>query len=69
MFMCFFFLPLFSFVDLYVVEFQKRSLPHCHMLFWLHPEHKYHNSTEIDNFISAEIPDPTKDPLGYKIIT
>ena len=23
--------------DLYVVEFQKRGLPHCHFLFWLHP--------------------------------
>ena len=26
--------------DLYVIEFQKRGLPHCHFLFWLHPNHK-----------------------------
>ena len=39
------------------------------MLFWLHPEQKYHNATEIYKFISADILYPTKDPLGYKIIT
>ena len=63
-FCCFF--PL---SDLYVVEFQKRGLPHCHMLFWLYPEYKYHDPLQIDKIISAEIPNPIIDPLGHKIIT
>ena len=28
-------------VDLYVVEFQKRGLPHCQFLFWLHLDNKF----------------------------
>ena len=48
--------------DLYVVEFQKRGLPHCHFLFWLHCDYKLHESSKIDKFISAEIPDRQKDP-------
>ena len=35
--------------DLYVVEFQKRGLPHCHFLFWLHPEEKYVNHYKLIN--------------------
>jgi len=55
--------------DLYVVEFQKRGLPHCHFLFWLLPENKIHDPLQIDKIISAEIPNPTTDSLGYNIVT
>ena len=44
--------------DLYVVEFQKRGLPHCHFLFWLYPNEKIHEPSQIDKIISAEIPNP-----------
>ena len=54
--------------DLYVVEFQKRGLPHCHFLFWLHPDKKIHEPSQIDKLISAEIPDPQEDPLGYNVV-
>ena len=54
--------------DLYVVEFQKRGLPHCHFLFWLHPEEKIREPSQIDKLISAEIPNPKEDPLGYNIV-
>ncbi|XP_076038168.1 uncharacterized protein LOC143023519 [Oratosquilla oratoria] len=51
---------------LYTVEWQKRGLPHCHVLLWL--EHKI-DKTDIDNYISAEIPDPNTSPKLYKIVT
>ncbi|XP_044584940.1 uncharacterized protein LOC123265309 [Cotesia glomerata] len=51
---------------LYSVEWKKRGLPHAHILVWLidkiHPE-------EIDNIISAEIPDPFTDQLLFDIVT
>ena len=44
--------------DLYVVEFQKRGLPHCHFLFWLHPDEKVREPSQIDKLISTEILNP-----------
>ena len=41
-----------------VVEFQKRGLPHCHLLIVLDPESKLRDAADIDLAISAEIPDP-----------
>ncbi|KAK1367619.1 hypothetical protein POM88_033711 [Heracleum sosnowskyi] len=45
-----------------VVELQKRGLPHVHMLIWLNSESKRNLTANIDKFVSAEIPDPEKDP-------
>ena len=42
----------------HVIEFQKRGLPHCHMLIILRGEDKLRNREDIDRIISAEIPDP-----------
>ena len=47
-------------IDLYVAEFQKRGLPHCHFLFWLCHNEKLSEPSQIDKFISAEIPNPEK---------
>ncbi|KAM0926502.1 hypothetical protein ACQ4PT_003554 [Festuca glaucescens] len=54
--------------DLYVVEFQKRGLPHTHTLIWLKRDTKEPSSVLIDGFISAELPDAEKDPLGYILV-
>ncbi|KIH66755.1 hypothetical protein ANCDUO_02915 [Ancylostoma duodenale] len=48
------------------VEWQKRGLPHAHILIWL--KDKIH-PTHIDSIISAEIPNPDQDPGLYEIIT
>nr|GEX12858.1 ATP-dependent DNA helicase PIF2 [Tanacetum cinerariifolium] len=53
----------------YVIEFQKRGLPHAHILLWLEEECKCTNLTQIDDIISAEIPCLTDDPEGYKVVT
>jgi len=53
---------------LYSIEFQKRGLPHVHILLWL-DKNGYEITPEIvDKWISVEIPDPREDPLGYVLI-
>ncbi|XP_044591454.1 uncharacterized protein LOC123269683 [Cotesia glomerata] len=51
---------------MYSVEWQKRVLPHAHILVWfidkIRPE-------EIDSIISAKIPDPSTDQLLFDIVT
>ncbi|XP_044595860.1 uncharacterized protein LOC123272904 [Cotesia glomerata] len=51
---------------MYSLEWQKRGLPHAHILVWfidkIRPE-------EIDSIISAEIPDPSTDQLLFDIVT
>jgi hypothetical protein len=42
----------------YVVEFQKRGLPHAHILLILDKNDKIREIEEIDKLISAELPDP-----------
>ncbi|KAK9055483.1 hypothetical protein SSX86_026566 [Deinandra increscens subsp. villosa] len=54
---------------LYTIEFQKRGLPHCHMLLWVKDAFKIRSSAHVDKYISAEIPDPSLDPELYQIVT
>ncbi|GJV30357.1 DNA helicase [Tanacetum coccineum] len=54
---------------LYTIEFQKRGLPHCHTLLWVDSSSKIHDASQIDNYISAELPDPVEDPEGYKVVS
>ena len=53
----------------YVIEFQKRGLPHCHMLIVLEQDSKLRDSHDVDEIISAEIPDEKNDTQLYQIIT
>ena len=50
---------------MYTIEWQKRGLPHAHMLFWLKSKIR---PTQIDSFITAEIPDQQEDPELFDII-
>jgi hypothetical protein len=54
---------------LYTVEFQKRGLPHPHILIWLKRPDVEVSAELIDSFISVEIPDPVEDPLGFSLVT
>ncbi|XP_044760319.1 uncharacterized protein LOC123317775 [Coccinella septempunctata] len=40
----------------YVIEFQKRGLPHMHCLLTLADEYKLRNSEDVDKLICAELP-------------
>ena len=51
---------------LHTIEYQKRGLPHAHCLVWLKEKLR---PTDIDKVISAELPDPEKDPLLFDVIT
>jgi hypothetical protein len=42
----------------YVIEFQKRGLPHAHILLILKGDGKLRNAAAYDKFASAEISDP-----------
>ncbi|CAD6245622.1 unnamed protein product [Miscanthus lutarioriparius] len=53
---------------LHKVEFQKRGLPHAHIIIWLGQDTSQPNPSFIDKFISAEIPGPCTDPLGYALV-
>lgn len=50
---------------MYSVEWQKRGLPHVHILIWLETKML---PNQIDRIISAELPDPQNDPLLFEII-
>lgn len=52
----------------YVIEFQKRGLPHCHTLFVLGNEDKPRTKEIIDKIVCAEIPDPELCPRLHEII-
>ena len=52
---------------LYSIEWQKRGLPHAHILLWLIPEHKI-TPNKIDDMVCAEIPDPALDPELHQIV-
>ncbi|GJZ47341.1 uncharacterized protein Tco_0601173 [Tanacetum coccineum] len=53
----------------YTIEFQKKGLPHAHILLFLEPKDKLTTATHIDKYISAEIPDKDEDPELYQIVT
>nr|ADB85380.1 putative retrotransposon protein [Phyllostachys edulis] len=54
---------------LHAVEFQKRGLPHAHIIAWLARDTAEPTSALIDSFVCAEIPDPQLDPLGYALVS
>jgi len=53
---------------MYTIEFQKRGLPHAHILIFLHPSSKYPTPEHIDQIFSTEISNPDKDPKLYNLV-
>ncbi|XP_062228527.1 uncharacterized protein LOC133926554 [Phragmites australis] len=52
----------------YVVEFQKRGLPHAHFLLIMQGRYKLTCPEQYDCLISAELPDKHKYPELYKMV-
>ena len=52
----------------FVVEFQKRGLPHVHMLVMLAENDKLNNREDYDRIVRAEIPDRDEEPQFYNLV-
>ncbi|PNY08607.1 ATP-dependent DNA helicase PIF1 [Trifolium pratense] len=55
--------------SLYFIEFQKRGLPHAHILLWLDPRDKLGSPSAIDSVICAELPDEQLFPKLFANVT
>ncbi|XP_012857574.1 PREDICTED: uncharacterized protein LOC105976856 [Erythranthe guttata] len=54
--------------DVCTIDFQKRGLPHAHILLWLHSEDKPKTSKDIDKIICAKIPDKVTDCKMHDLV-
>jgi hypothetical protein len=61
-------LPQYFFSVVYTIEFQKHGLPHVHLIVWLKKDRPL-DADQIDTFISAQLPDPSIDPIGYEAVS
>ncbi|KAJ3831093.1 hypothetical protein F5878DRAFT_504134, partial [Lentinula raphanica] len=52
----------------YTIEFQKRGLPHMHLLIFLRREFKIRNPRDVDSIIRAYWPDPDNEPELFSVI-
>ena len=53
---------------IHTIEFQKRGLPHAHILITLDDKDKPRTTEDYDTIVSAEIPDPETHPLAYETV-
>ena len=53
---------------MYVVEFQKRGLPHAHILLILESSDKLRTPEHVDTIISTEIPDRAQYTELYETV-
>ena len=51
------------------IEYQKRGLPHVHLLLFLDSASRFDTAEKIDQIISAEIPSKNDDLELYEIVT
>jgi hypothetical protein len=50
------------------VEFQKRGLPHAHIVMWLANAEKITEPGHVDAIVTAEIPNPVTHPKSYAAV-
>jgi len=52
----------------YTIEFQKRGLPHMHILIFLQSGDKIHTPDQVDSAVWAHWPDPQSQPLLFETV-
>ena len=52
----------------WTIEFQKRGLPHMHMIIFLHPDDKLRTPEDVDSLLSAEFPDKETQPDLFELV-
>jgi hypothetical protein len=52
---------------IYTIEFQKRGLPHMHLLIFLLGKDKIQEPLHVDSCIQAYWPDPQSEPLLFEL--
>jgi hypothetical protein len=58
-----------SVAHVYTIEFQKRGLPHAHILVFLDYDSKIRTVEDVDRVVCAELPDPVTHPLLYSTVS
>jgi hypothetical protein len=53
----------------YTIEYQKRGLPHMHLLIFLEERDKIRTAEQVDAAISAQIPDQDLHPQLYEAVS
>jgi hypothetical protein len=53
---------------IYVVEFQKRGLPHAHIFIFFIEDYKPHTVEDIDHMISAKLPNSKTNKLAHEMV-
>jgi hypothetical protein len=53
---------------IWVVEFQKRGLPHAHICVMLAPGNRPRTTEDIDKLVSARFPDKQRDPVLHGLV-
>jgi hypothetical protein len=53
----------------YTIEFQKRGLPHMHLLIFIHHDDQVKEPADVDKYVSAQLPDKRTNPLLWKTVT
>jgi hypothetical protein len=53
---------------IYVIEFQKRGLPHAHILIFFAEDYKPHTVKDVDRMINAELPNLETNRLAHETV-
>jgi hypothetical protein len=53
---------------IYVIEFQKRGLPHAHILIFFVEDYKPHMVEDVDRMINAEFSNPKTNMLAHETV-
>jgi hypothetical protein len=55
--------------NIHVIEWQKKGLPHAHILLILHSDNKPRGPDEYDRMVSAELPNKDAHPTLFEVVT